>query len=100
MISRIAATQECQTMIFESQQRVEAAKNLAEALIVEGESEGNAAKSLKAKREYELGMAKAEVMEGIARKGRIVISGEQGDKLIGSVISSQELQSFDKIKSI
>eukprot|EP00475_Leptophrys_vorax_P035463 TRINITY_DN58481_c0_g1_i1.p1 TRINITY_DN58481_c0_g1~~TRINITY_DN58481_c0_g1_i1.p1 ORF type:complete len:414 (+),score=124.05 TRINITY_DN58481_c0_g1_i1:92-1333(+) len=91
---KIKVDQECETMVYESEKRVEAAKFLAEALRIEAESEGRAAKSLKVKREYELEMAKLEVLELLAKKGKIIISGSNGDKLINSLISGDNLDHF------
>lgn len=91
---KIKVDQECETMIFESSKRVEASKFLSDALKVEAESEGRAAKSLRVKREYELEMAKYEVLELLGKKGKIIISGENGDKLIGSLISGGNLNEF------
>jgi hypothetical protein len=63
-------------------------------LKVEAESEGKAAQALKVKREYELEMAKLEVLELLGKKGKIIISGKNGDKLINSLIVGDNLDNF------
>merc|ERR1739838_598134 len=68
--------------IQESEALVDVAKKNAEALITEAKAEGNAAKQLKTVREWELQMAKLEVSEAMARKSKIVISGDVGDLLL------------------
>jgi len=85
--NRIKAEQEAKTEIFESLQRMEVAKNLAAALVSEAEAEEKAASALKTKREYELEMAKMEVMQELAKNGNIIISGDVGDKLLNSILS-------------
>jgi len=85
--SRIKAEQEAKTEIYESLQRMEVSKNLASALVSEAEAEEKAASSLKIKREYELEMAKLEVLQELARTGNIIISGDVGEKLINTMLS-------------
>jgi len=84
---RIKAEQEAKTEIYESVQRMEVAKNLGAALVSEAEAEEKAAASLKIKREYELEMAKLEVLQELARTGNIIISGDVGEKLINTMLS-------------
>jgi len=89
--NRIKAEQEAKTEVYESLQRMEVAKNLANALISEADAEEKAAGAMKAKREYELEMAKLEVLQELARNGNIIISGDVGEKLINSMLSDDIL---------
>merc|ERR1719397_1015902 len=81
---KIAAERDCQVRIAESEAMVKVAQDNAEALRTEAVAEGKAAASLKTVREWELQMAKLEVSELMARKSKIVISGDNGDRLLGS----------------
>jgi len=81
---KISALRDCKVRIAESEAMVEVARNKAEALRTEALAEGKAAASLKTVREWELQMAKLEVSEMMARKSKIVIAGENGDRLLGS----------------
>jgi len=81
---KIAALRDCKVRIAESEAMVEVAKNKADALRTEALAEGKAAGPLKTVREWELQMAKLEVSEMMARKSKIVIAGENGDRLLSS----------------
>lgn len=52
---------EVTNMIYESEKAADAAENLAEALRIEAQAEGEAAQSLKIVRDHQLEMAKLEV---------------------------------------
>merc|ERR1711933_445913 len=67
------------------------AENKALALKTEAKAEGGAAASLKVIREHNLEMAKLEVQEAIAKKAKMVISGDQGDALINSILDKELL---------
>merc|ERR1719317_1833292 len=69
------------------------AENKALALKTEAKAEGDAAQSLQVIREHNLEMAKLEVQEAIARRAKIVISGDQGDALINSILDQELLTS-------
>lgn len=88
---KIASKRDAEVRIQESEALVDVAKKNAEALITEAKAEGNAAKQLKTVREWELQMAKLEVSEAMARKSRIVISGDVGDRLLESFCSKDIL---------
>lgn len=89
--NRIKVVQECESLIYESEQKMEAAKSLAEALKAEAAAEALAADSLKVKREHELRMAKLEVLQAMAQHNKIVIGGSQGDKLINELLDKSIL---------
>lgn len=82
----IRVRQECQTIIFESEQRLAASRALAAAIVAEAEAEEKAAEGLKAKREHDLELARQEVLQEIASTSAIVISGEQGDRILRSLL--------------
>jgi len=84
--TRIKASQEAKSKVFESEQRLAAAKAQAEALILQAEAEEKAAESMRLTREYELRMAKTQVLESLARTSNLVISGEQGDRLLNAIL--------------
>merc|ERR1712244_203102 len=90
---KIKVDKECEVAVFESQQLIKVAENKALALKTEAKAEGDAADSLKVIREHNLEMAKLEVQEAIAKKAKIVISGDQGDALINSILDKELLTS-------
>merc|ERR1719150_1411860 len=77
---KISASQEAKVRIADAQAQLDAAKDLAQALLAESQAEGNAAKSLQAVREHRLKLAQLEVSENLAKNSKIVISGETGEK--------------------
>jgi len=91
--AKIKVNKETEVAIFESQQLIKVAANKAIALKTEAKAEGDAAASLTVIREHNLEMAKLEVQEAIARKAKIVISGDQGDSLINSMLDKELLTS-------
>merc|ERR1719427_1350847 len=88
---KIAAERDCKVRVAESEAMVQVAQNKAQALRTEATAEGEAAASLKTVREWELQMAKLEVSEMMARKSKIVIAGENGDRLLGSWMNQEIL---------
>lgn len=84
--TRIKTEQECKNKIFAAQQRLAVAKARATAIVAEAEAESSAAGGLKLKREHDLRMAKAEVMQHMANRNKIVIAGAQGDNLIAEMM--------------
>jgi len=91
--AKIKVDKETEVAIFESEQLIKVAENKAMALKTEAKAEGDAAASLRVIREHNLEMAKLEVQEAIARKAKIVISGDQGDSLINSILDKELLTS-------
>eukprot|EP00485_Elphidium_margaritaceum_P023908 CAMPEP_0202712330 /NCGR_PEP_ID=MMETSP1385-20130828/37948_1 /ASSEMBLY_ACC=CAM_ASM_000861 /TAXON_ID=933848 /ORGANISM="Elphidium margaritaceum" /LENGTH=422 /DNA_ID=CAMNT_0049372333 /DNA_START=54 /DNA_END=1322 /DNA_ORIENTATION=+ len=91
--ARIKVDKETEVAIFESEQLIKVAENKATALKTEAKAEGDAAESLKVIREHNLEMAKLEVQESIAKRAKIVISGDQGDALINSILDKELLTS-------
>merc|ERR1712152_30038 len=95
--AKIKVDKETEVAIFESQQLIKVAENKALALKTEAKAEGDAAASLQVIREHNLEMAKLEVQEAIAKKAKIVISGDQGDSLINSILDKELLTSSIKL---
>jgi len=89
--AKIKVDKETEVAVFESQQLISVAENKASALKTEAKAEGDAAASLQVIREHNLEMAKLEVQEAIARKAKMVISGDQGDALINSILDKELL---------
>merc|ERR1712038_570827 len=96
--AKIKVDKETEVAVFESQQLIKVAENKALALKTEAKAEGDAAASLKVIREHNLEMAKLEVQEAIARRAKIVISGDQGDSLINSILDKDLLTSNISLK--
>lgn len=88
---RVGVEREVTNMIYESEKAADAAENLAEALRIEAQAEGEAAQSLKIVRDHQLEMAKLEVLEALAENSSMVISGANGDRLINSLLNESVL---------
>lgn len=84
--ARIKVDEEAHLMIYESEQRLIEKQSLAAAIKAEAEAEKAAALSLRAKRAYQLKMAENEILSILASRSKIVISGDQGDKLINRLL--------------
>merc|ERR1712241_677461 len=96
--AKIKVNKETEVAIFESQQLIKVAENKALALKTEAKAEGDAAASLKVIREHNLEMAKLEVQEAIAKKAKMVISGDQGESLINSILDKELLTNNISLK--
>eukprot|EP00478_Filoreta_tenera_P000395 GABV01000395.1.p1 GENE.GABV01000395.1~~GABV01000395.1.p1 ORF type:complete len:420 (-),score=173.20 GABV01000395.1:58-1317(-) len=83
----VKAQREAEVQKFEAQKKFEASNDLAQALRISAEAEGKAAESLKANRAHTLTMARQEVLEEMSRNGRIVVSGDNGDKIIRELLA-------------
>merc|ERR1712179_358112 len=88
---KINTKQECESLVFAAQARLAAAEAQSEAVVTNAGAEQGAAGKLKIMREHELRMAKMEVLQAMAANNKIVISGEQGDKLINEFLHSSIL---------
>lgn len=95
---KIKVAQECKSDIFAATSRRDAARAEAQAVILDANAEEAASGSLKIMREHELRMAKMEVLQGMASNNKIVISGEQGDRLISELMDSSILGSMTLCK--
>lgn len=83
---RIGAEQEAKTMIADSQAELDAARDRAEAILAVASAEGNSADKLKVMREHKLRMAHFEVSENIAKRSKVVISGQTGEDFIANMV--------------
>jgi len=88
---KVKVDKESEMKIYESQQQIKIHENKANALLTEAKAEGQAAEALKVIRDHTLQMAKMEVSEEIAKRAKIVISGDNGDKLIASILDKESL---------
>merc|ERR1711997_353577 len=96
--AKIKVDKETEVAVFESAQLIKVAANKVLALKTEAKAEGDAAVSLQVIREHNLEMAKLEVQEAISRKAKIVISGDQGDSLINSILDKELLTNNISLK--
>ena len=83
---KIKVDQEAQVEIIKAQAELEAAENISKALIIEADAEEKASSQLKEKRAHDLTIEKLQALEKLTKKGKIIISGENGDNLIKSVV--------------
>lgn len=79
---KIEADNEAQIIRNNAQARLNVAKNKSEALIKEATAEEKAASSLEVVRRFEEKMKLAKGLENLARKGHMVISGENGKQVL------------------
>jgi len=78
----IQADNKLNIAVLQSQAQLYATKCIYDAILQEGQAEGKNAENLKAKRNYELDMAEVEVLEDLARKGKMIIAGKAGNELL------------------
>lgn len=83
---KIKADHEATVMLLKAEANYEASKAKYDALLVEAHAELANVEGLSAIRKHELAMARAEVMQEIAKRSTIVLGGESGDKLLKSMI--------------
>lgn len=57
----------------------------AEAIKTESQSESAVSEAMKKKREFEYSMAKTEVLETLAKNGKLIFGGENGDSLLKEI---------------
>eukprot|EP00818_Percolomonas_sp_WS_P006330 CAMPEP_0117441544 /NCGR_PEP_ID=MMETSP0759-20121206/3689_1 /TAXON_ID=63605 /ORGANISM="Percolomonas cosmopolitus, Strain WS" /LENGTH=393 /DNA_ID=CAMNT_0005233401 /DNA_START=213 /DNA_END=1394 /DNA_ORIENTATION=+ len=86
--TKIQADEYSETQQTRSKAEAKAAESKARALLIEAEAEKAAAAHLKSRREFELQMKRLDVLKKMARSGRVIISGQEGDKFIQALTSS------------
>jgi len=79
---RIKVEADCNAEVYKAKQSLEAAKDVASSLTSEANMEMKAEPMLRAKRLYDLRMAKLEALSHIAARNKMVISGENGNMLM------------------
>jgi len=89
--TRIRVEAECAAHIIQAKKALAATQNIVKALKAEADMEGKAAPMMKLKREYDLRMAKLEVLANIAANNRIVLCGEDGDNLLKEMVTDDIL---------
>jgi regulator of protease activity HflC (stomatin/prohibitin superfamily) len=97
---KIAADQESTTMLVRSSTDKEVAENDANMRKYEADAEDIASTMLYQKRTYDLEFERLEILEKLAQKGRLMVTGERGEKMIKSVLKSCDLKSPAKAKEI
>jgi len=85
--AKIRAESAANVRVKESEALVEVAKKTADALMTEAQAEADSAAGLKSVREWELEMAKCEVVEVMAKRNKIVIGGAVGKRIVDSFCS-------------
>jgi len=88
---RIKIDAECKANIYKAEQSLEASKDLVLALKAQANVEEKVSSMLVEKRIYDLRMAKLEALSHIAARNKIVISGENGDNLLGDLLNKEIL---------
>jgi phosphoribulokinase len=82
---KIDAQEKASVAEIETAAQLTATRDRCDAALKEARAESDYASAFQAKRNYEVDMARAEVLETLARKGKIVFSGNAGDKLLNSL---------------
>mmetsp|Transcript_8590 Transcript_8590/g.12664 ORF Transcript_8590/g.12664 Transcript_8590/m.12664 type:complete len:400 (-) Transcript_8590:17-1216(-) len=85
---RIEIDQYAEVELTKSRARLAASANHAKALEVEADIEEKAAIQLKERRAHDIAMRKMDALQGMAKSGKIVISGEHGDRVIKEITQS------------
>jgi len=92
------ANQWAETEVLKYQGVLTQSKNRAQALTFESDAEARAADELRERRAYDVQTYALEAMSYLAEKGKIVISGKEGDKLISAITSGSTSLLIDKKK--
>lgn len=79
---RIEAEEKARVAEIETDALLQATRLKYEALLKEARAEARDISGYETRRNYEVEMARAEVLEQVARRGKIVMSGENGDMLL------------------
>lgn len=83
---KIQVDQESEIEKIKAKSELDSAENISKALIIEADAEEKAQNQLKEKRAFDLNMERLKALESIAKNGKIVISGQNGDSLIQNVV--------------
>ena len=79
---RIEAHEQANVNEIETEAHLQATRLKYEALLKEARAEARDLTGYETRRNFEIEMARAEVLEEVARKTKIVVSGENGDSLL------------------
>ncbi|CAN0114387.1 unnamed protein product [Ascophyllum nodosum] len=82
------AEKEAEVAILKSRAQLMAAANTAKGMVAEAEAEAKAAESLTEKRKFELEWKRLEILKTMASKGRKLVSGDAGAKLMDELVPS------------
>ncbi|CAM9895390.1 unnamed protein product [Ectocarpus sp. 12 AP-2014] len=91
--ARTRAEEAAEVAILASKAALAAASNNAKGMVAEAEAEMKAVTSLAEKRKFELEWKRLEVMKSMAAKGRKLISGDAGAKLMQELIPTSGMSS-------
>lgn len=83
---KVKAQQDALTAIQRSEAKLEIAVSQAQAKLAEARAEAVAAESLADQRSFELAEKRYAVLQALAAKGRMVISGETGENLLKTLV--------------
>jgi len=92
------ANQWAETEVTKYTGQLTLSKNRAQSLTFEADAESRAAEELKERRAYDLQTSALEALSYLAQKGKIVISGKEGDKIISALTSGSTGLLLDKKK--
>ena len=79
---RIEADEKARVAEIETEAQLQSTRLKYEALLKEGRAEARDITGYETRRNFEVEMARAEVLEQVARRGKIILSGENGDALL------------------
>jgi regulator of protease activity HflC (stomatin/prohibitin superfamily) len=88
---KIEAEQEAETQVYAAEQALAAAKNQAEALLLDATAEAAAAGGLKLKRAHDLRMQKVVMMQAMGNQSSMVIAGKLGDRVLDTLLDTSAL---------
>lgn len=83
---KIKADHEAEVMVMRAEAAYEASKAKYDAALTEAQAEAANIEGISALRKHELAMAKAEVLQEIAKNSNIVLGGESGEALLKQLI--------------
>merc|ERR1712087_325319 len=85
---KVQVDQAANVICLDSEARLKAAENNAQALVAAAEGENNSTAGLEVKRKYEIEWQRLKIMEQLASTGRRFVSGDLGKSLIKDMIPS------------
>eukprot|EP01028_Stygiella_incarcerata_P011823 TRINITY_DN691_c0_g1_i1.p1 TRINITY_DN691_c0_g1~~TRINITY_DN691_c0_g1_i1.p1 ORF type:complete len:409 (+),score=117.20 TRINITY_DN691_c0_g1_i1:348-1574(+) len=81
----VRVNQEVRSMVVRSKAAHDKAKNTSLGKAAEADAESAAGEMLQAKREHELSSLRLDIVHSLARKGRMMITGDAGEKMLGEL---------------
>jgi hypothetical protein len=90
---KVKIQEEATVEVLNSQGKLRASENDANALIAQSEGELNSTSGLEQKRKYELEWKRLEILEGLASTGRRFVSGPAGQEMMREMVPRGTFQS-------